>query len=100
VRRDEFHFLFCSAGVVVMKSLRAVVRHPIFWGLFIPIAAFGLAKAASAPIFGPRILAYALGLTIPGIIAGCLLPVPACGWQTLSLLILPFGGWWLGYRFC
>ncbi len=83
-----------------MKSLHAVVTHPLFWSLVVPVAAFGLAKVAFAPIYGIGILTYALGLTIPGFMAGCLLPLPASGWRTLLLLILPIAGLDLAYRFC
>ncbi|MCU0959392.1 MAG: hypothetical protein MUF48_04745 [Pirellulaceae bacterium] len=83
-----------------MKSLRTMATHPFFWSLVVPVVAFGFAKAASAPIYGSRILAYALSMAIPGIIAGGLLPVPASGWRALLLLIVPFGALQLSYRFC
>jgi hypothetical protein len=83
-----------------MKSLRTLATHSLFWSVVVPIAAFGLAKATSAPIYGSRILAYALGLAIPGVIAGFLLPVSASGWRTLLLLIVPIAALRLSYRFC
>jgi hypothetical protein len=83
-----------------MKSLRTMAVQPLCWSLVVPVAAFGVAKATSAPIYGPRILAYALGLAIPGIIAGGLLPVPASGWRAFLLLIVPIAALRLSYRFC